>query len=137
MEKNYPDYCKLWPNTFWLKKILLFAFAPKSALEIRPLAALYPPPQKKYRRHEYTAPGDYWERRQLFKTLFLYGGGGYNAVRGLGSRDSTPQNLIIQLLKSRLVSRYHPGSNQIKGKVFFSRLNIRNYFLFIFSSYQY
>ena len=61
--------------------------------EIRPLSVLYPllPPHRlffldwynikgrKWRRHEYTAPGDYWEP---FKAIFFIGEV-YNAARGV------------------------------------------------------
>ena len=70
------------------------------SLEIRPLAALYPPPYiffrlinrkgLKCRRHEHTAPVDHWKRRSRAKHFFYgWGEGGYNAAKGLISREIT------------------------------------------------
>ena len=46
----------------------------------------------KCRRHEHTAPGEHWERRSRAKleiAAFFVWGRGYNAARGLTSREIT------------------------------------------------
>ena len=50
----------------------------------------------KCRRHEHTAPGDYWEqssRSQPYKAHFYKGGGGYNAASGDFTGDYQCMNL--------------------------------------------
>ena len=92
------------------------------SLEIRPQAALYPPPYIFFRLiierganavgmsipHLATTEGGDQERSlrsQLYKALFLYGGGGCNVARGLISREINElasENWLIKVKKLKL-----------------------------------
>ena len=81
--------------------MLSSSFILAMSLEIRPLAALYPPLHKyfldwynwkgsKCRRHEqHTAPGYHWERSPIKHFSVRGEGGGVNAAKGLISREIT------------------------------------------------